>query len=41
VRLKDRGELKYRGMARLSGIAGVRINALGSLCRYEKSRMKS
>jgi len=38
LHLKDRGGLKYREIARLSDFAGVKMNSLGSLYRYEKSK---
>ncbi len=36
LQLKDRGGLKYREIARLPEFAALRMNALGSLYRYEK-----
>jgi REP element-mobilizing transposase RayT len=38
LHLKDRGGLKYREIARLPDFAGVKMNSLGSLYRYEKSK---
>lgn len=39
LQLKDRGGLKYREIARLPEFAGVEMNSLGALYRYEKSKM--
>jgi hypothetical protein len=39
LHLKDRGGLKYREIARLPDFAGVKMNSLGSLYRYEKSKI--
>lgn len=38
LHLKDRGGLKYREIAQLPDFAGVKMNSLGSLYRYEKSK---
>ena len=38
LQLKDRGGLKYREIAKLPEFAGVEMNSLGSLYRYEKSK---
>jgi hypothetical protein len=38
LHLKDRGGLKYREIAKLPEFAGVKMNSLGSLYRYEKSK---
>jgi hypothetical protein len=40
LHLKDRGGLKYREIAKLHDFSGVKMNALGSLYRYEKNREK-
>jgi hypothetical protein len=40
LHLKDRGGLKYREIAKLPEFSGVKMNALGSLYRYEKTREK-
>ena len=34
----NRGGLKYREIAKLPEFAGVEMNSLGSLYRYEKSK---
>lgn len=39
LQLKDRGGLKYREIARLPEFAGVEMNSLGALYRYEKLSM--
>ncbi len=38
LQLKDRGGLKYREIARLPEFSALRMNALGSLYRYEKMK---
>jgi REP element-mobilizing transposase RayT len=38
LQLKDRGGLKYREIAKLPEFAGVEMNSLGALYRYEKSK---